>query len=191
MGMIKGIVFDCFGVLTADLWHEFLASLPQGTDIQAIADVHRAYDAGTISKQEGHDQIMQLAGKEFTEMEDLIQQDITKNTSLLRYIKELSNKYKIGLLSNVGTNWVRDQFLSEEEQGLFDAMVLSFEVGHNKPDQIMYTTVCDRLGLQPNEILYIDDMSRYCIAAEEIGMQAIQYRTFEQCKKDIERALDG
>jgi HAD superfamily hydrolase (TIGR01509 family) len=187
--MIKGIVFDCFGVLTADLWHEFLATLPKGTDLQALSDVHRAYDARQVSKQECHDAILDIAGKEFNEMEDMVQKDVSKNTSLLQYIEELSRVYKIGLLSNVGTNWVRKSFLTEKEQSYFDAMVLSYEVGHNKPDQIMYTTIADKLGLSPSEILYIDDMTRYCVAAETYGMQAIQYLNFHQCKKDIERAI--
>ena len=171
------------------MWHEFLASLPQGTDLQALSDTHRAYDAKQISKQECHDTILRIAGKEFAEMEDITNRDIAKNTSLLHFIKDLSTHYKIGLLSNVGTNWVRESFLTEAEQSLFDAMVLSYEVGHNKPDQIMYTTICEKLGLSPSEILYIDDMTRYCVAAEALGMQAIQYLNFEQCKRDIERVL--
>ena len=189
--MIRGIVFDCFGVLTADLWHEFLDSLPSEVDRNRVADIHREYGAGRISKQESHDAILRIAGKEFTEMEDISSSTIAKNTALLRYIQELAKDYKIGLLSNVGNNWVREEFLNEEEQTLFDAMVLSYEVGHNKPEPIMYTTMCERLNLSPSEILYIDDMQTYCEAAENEGMQGIQYRSFGQCKHDIETALKG
>ena len=187
--MIRGIVFDCFGVLTADLWHEFLADLPENVDTQAIIEVHRAYNAGRITKKESHDQILTLAGKEFTEMEDMGHRDVAKNTSLLRYIQELAKTYKIGLLSNAATNWVRDSFLTKEEQALFNTMVLSYEVGFNKPDQKMYATVCDRLELLPSEILYVDDMLPYCEAAASLGMQAIQYLNFEQCKEAIEEAI--
>ena len=53
----------------------------------------------------------------------------------------------------------------------------------------MYTTICERLGLQPMEVLYIDDMAAYCSAAENIGMQAVQYINYEQCQRDIESSI--
>ena len=189
--MIRGIVFDCFGVLTADLWHEFLDSLPSNIDKSAVSDVHREYGAGRISKQQCHDSIKRITGTEFTEMEDITDHKIAKNTALLRYIKDLSNNYSIGLLSNVGNNWLREDFLTSEEQSLFKAMVLSFEVGHNKPEPIMYTTICERLGLQPTEVLYVDDMAAYCSAAESLGMKAVQYINYEQCQRDIESSIKG
>lgn len=187
--MIQAIIFDCFGVLTTEFWHEFLSSLPSSIDIQTARDIHRAYGAGLISKQECGENIKQLCGKEFTELQDVTDGAVSKNMALLGYIKILKQHYRIGLLSNIGNDWVREKFLTTNEQALFDAMVFSFEVGANKPERIMYQTICDKLGVSPEQVIYIDDMSAYTDAAIDFGMQAIVYENFTKLKTDLESLL--
>lgn len=189
--MIKAIVFDCFGVLTTENWHEFLASLSDSIDVKAVRDVHRAYGSGMISKQECGAKIKELTGREFVELEDSNSGSVVKNSALLDFIKELKQQYKIGLLSNIGNNWVREQFLSANEQELFDAMVFSYEIGANKPDTAMYQAVCNKLAVQPDEVIYIDDMSAYTEAAKYLSMQAIVYENFTKLKVDLESLLNS
>ncbi len=186
--MIKAIIFDCFGVLTTDTWNAFLDMLPEEVDIQAAREVHRAYDSGLISKQECNDQITEITGHVFTELEDM-RMTVVKNNSLLTHIRRLKKKYKIGLLSNVGGNWVRDDFLTASEQQLFDAMTFSFEEGMNKPDPRIFTIVADKLAVQPKESIMVDDKQIYCEAARAVGMQAIWYRDFPQFKAELEAIL--
>src|SRR5438132_11992050 len=131
--MIKAIIFDCFGVLTADKWKEFVVTLPD-EQRQPARDLNHAYDAGTINEDDFIDKVKELTGRNPGEVENLTEDEIGKNTQLLDYVRQLKKKYKIGLLSNVATNWVRDYFLTEEEQKLFDAMVFSFEAKVTKPD---------------------------------------------------------
>lgn len=190
--MIKAIVFDCFGVLTTENWHEFLSSLPDSVDVKAVRDVHRAYGAGMITKHECGDTIKELSGREFIELEDSQDSNsglVNKNKALLGYIKELKQQYKIGLLSNIGNNWVRERFLNADEQKLFDAMAFSYEVGANKPAAAMYNAVCEKLGVQPAEVIYIDDMPDYAEAAKSLGMQAVVYENFTKLKTDLQNNL--
>lgn len=145
----------------------FISQLPDGVDVDEVRRVHRAYTAGVIDKQECADQIRELTGESFKESEDLDEGEIAKNTPLLEYVRELRGRgYKIGLLSNIATNWIRDAFLTAEEQALFDDMVMSFEVGMVKPDPRIFRLACERLGVEMPQAVLVDDIDRYCAAAE-------------------------
>lgn len=188
--MVEAIVFDCFGVLTTERWLLFLSELSDGVDIEGVRQIHRAYSAGVIDKQESADRIRELAGTSFKESEDLDQDEIAKNTVLLDYIRELRGRgYKIGLISNIASNWIRDAFLTEEEQELFDEMILSFEVGMTKPDPRIFMLACNRLRVGPHEAVLVDDIDRYCQAARKEGLQAVLYQDFKQLKTDLEKIL--
>lgn len=186
--MIKAIIFDCFGVLTRDKWKEFVSMLPEDQK-QPARDLNHAYDAGLFGESEFIRKIEDLTGKNPGETENLTIADIGKNESLLMYIKDLKANYKIGLISNIASNWIRDYFLTAEEQKLFDDMLLSFEVGMTKPDPRIYVLACERLGVAPNEALFVDDIETYCEAARSIGMQAVRYEDFPQLKTKFQAVL--
>lgn len=187
--MIKAIIFDCFGVLTADTWHEFLDNLDRNVDIEAARDVHRAYDAGQISKQQCAERIKEITGRSFAELEDVLGGQTNKNTRLIKYIAQLKKTYKIGLLSNVGNNWIRDYFLNVEEQKLFDAYVFSFEAGTTKPDPRIFEMICEKLGVELSASVMVDDIDRYTEAAKSIGMHAVCYKDFEQFRTELDGLL--
>lgn len=113
-----------------------------------------------------------------------------KNIELLAYIAELKKRgFKLGILSNITNNWVRDEFLSKEEQGLFDAMVFSYEVGVSKPDPRIFLLAAEQLGVIPEQVLFVDDLARYCDAAEGVGMQAVVYENTTDAISRIDKLL--
>lgn len=188
--MIKAIIFDCFGVLNEARWPREVSRLT--SDIQSkVRDVHSAYQRGFINYQDFKSQVGQVAGLEQAVIDDIFVFGRTyqKNIDLLRLIKQLRSSYKIGILSNVGSGWVRDEFLKPQEVGLFDDMVLSFEVGLAKPDQEIFQLACKRLGVMPKNALFVDDYDEYCRAAKDVGMQAILYKDFIQFKQQLQELL--
>lgn len=186
---LRAIVFDCFGVLTADKWHEFRLGLPKEQQGEA-SDLNGAYARGFITKDEFLTHVSELTGHAREHIAGLLDGERAKNTKLLRYIAQLKQRqYKIGLLSNVATPWITDYFLSPEEQALFDAMVFSFQVGMTKPDQRIFKLVCERLNVEPSAAVMIDDIARYGDAARATGMQAITYKDFAQTKHELEEIL--
>lgn len=188
MYMVKAIIFDCFGVLTADTWHEFRLGLPSDQQEKA-SDLNRQYGAGMISKPEFLNSVSELTGKSKDEISHLIDNEQSKNRALLDYIRTLKPKYKIGLLSNVASSWIQDEFLTAEEQTLFDAYVLSFEEGITKPDPRIYHIAAERLGVLPAECIYIDDIDRNAAAAEDEGMKVLVYKDFSRFKQEISALL--
>lgn len=185
--MIKAIIFDCFGVLTADLWKEFVATLPE-SQVEDARALNRALDSGLISHAEFYKQISELTGRAPREVEKVTNSTMHKNMQLLDYITELKNNYKIGLLSNVSSDWL-ETFLTPQEHALFDSMVLSFEVGVIKPDPRIYQIAAEKLGVEPSEVVFIDDGEGNCEGAESVGMKSILYHDFRQLKADLEQLL--
>lgn len=188
--MIRAVIFDCFGVLTTDSWRAFVDALPEGVDAESARELNRAYGAGVIGRKDFLEGVHELTGYSVKQIEQLLDNETYKNLPLLDYIRDLRSRgQKIGLLSNIATNWIRDSFLTPDEQKLFDAMVLSFEVGLTKPDPRIFHLVCDHLDIKPEEAVFIDDIDRYCQAAKAEGLKPILYTNLKQTKHDLEALL--
>ena len=56
---------------------------------------------------------------------------------------------------------------------LFDTVIDSSKVGLRKPDPQIYLLTCERLGLQPQECLFVDDLRCNIEAATALGMDTI------------------
>lgn len=111
------------------------------------------------------------------------------NDALFAYIEnDLKPACKIGLLSNVGSDILHELF-SDEQVALFDEKVLSYQIGAVKPDPFAYETAATRLGVLPEECVFIDDLERFCVAAEDVGMKAIWHTDTKQTINKIEELL--
>ncbi len=187
--MIKAVIFDCFGVLTTDLLMEFTASLSEEI-MPRIHEIIHKRGAGLISREEFVDSLTEITGQSREYIETVSRPGGIKNVKLLAYIRKLKSKgLKIGLLSNVGSNWVRDEFLTNKEQKLFNDILLSYEVNLVKPDPEIFNLAAERLRVDIAETILIDDIERYCQAAKSEGMQAIVYKNFPQMKRELEKLL--
>lgn len=187
--MISAVVFDCFGVLVNDGWLPFKNKY-FGRDARLFSeatDLNKQFDAGMIAFEDFVQGVADLAEIQPGAAYKEIQQN-QPNKALLEYIAKLKQDYKIGILSNVGENWLPDLFTATE-LALFDATVLSCDIGTVKPDPRMYTTVADKLEASPDECLFIDDQPRYCAGAEAVGMKSIQYVDTDNCIAAIQKLL--
>ena len=59
---------------------------------------------------------------------------------------------------------------------LFDDIVCSAEVGMAKPEPAIYELAAERLGLEPRECVFVDDLDTNVDAARQVGMQAVLFR---------------
>jgi putative hydrolase of the HAD superfamily len=89
----------------------------------------------------------------------------------LRQLKDYG--YKIGLLSNCSIEipilWPETPFAD-----LFDRAVFSSRERLKKPDPRIYYLACERLGVAPEDCLYIADGENYELAAAaEVGMHPV------------------
>jgi putative hydrolase of the HAD superfamily len=58
---------------------------------------------------------------------------------------------------------------------LFDAVVISCEVGLSKPDPQIYRHCLDRLGLEPPQVLFVDDRADNIEGAARIGLRTLHF----------------
>lgn len=190
--MIQAVIFDCFGVLAHDGWLPF-RSAHFADDPQKFAeatDLNKRSNAGMIGYGDFLQQIGELAGISAAEARREIE-DNPADTNLFSYIREtLKPRYKIGLLSNA-SDYHLDDIFTVEQVGLFDEITLSYEVGAVKPDAIMYETIATKLGMLPEECLFIDDQPRFVEAAKQTGMQALVFEDTQSTIRKIKELLDA
>jgi putative hydrolase of the HAD superfamily len=77
---------------------------------------------------------------------------------------------RTGLLSN---SWGMADYPRHLFPGMFDAVVISGEVGMRKPEERIFRHAAGLLGLDPAECVFVDDIEVNVTAAEAIGMTAI------------------
>jgi len=85
---------------------------------------------------------------------------------------------KTGLLSNSWGN--RDSYEFDHFDTLFDAVVISGEVGLRKPDPAIYALVARDLGVDPSECVFVDDIGanvRGAVAAGMVGVHHVETET--------------
>ena len=100
----------------------------------------------------------------------------TKIEPIVELVKELKGEYKLAMLTNSPSRYALDQrFKPGELDELFDLVMISGEVGWDKPAPEIYTTTVERLGFTPDECLFIDDVPAFTEAAAALGMKTYTY----------------
>jgi putative hydrolase of the HAD superfamily len=74
------------------------------------------------------------------------------------------------LLSN---SWGCDEYPRADFPALFDAVVISAEVGMRKPEEAIFRHAAHALGLHPQECVFIDDIQANIDAAVACGMTGV------------------
>ena len=99
-----------------------------------------------------------------------------RNPEVINYVKSLRPRYKTAMLSNVPSRASLERhFPVEELEEMFDVVVASGDVGYEKPMPAIYELTAEKLGVKPEECLFVDDIGRFCIAAESVGMQTVTF----------------
>ena len=58
-----------------------------------------------------------------------------------------------------------------------------------KTDSQVYTMLADKIGVKPNEIIFIDDRVEHVAAAKEAGLVAIHFESESQSIREIKKRL--
>lgn len=95
----------------------------------------------------------------------------TKVPEMYDLIRTLRGKgLSTALLSN---SWGTDGYPREDFAALFDAVVISAEVGMRKPEPRIFRHACGLLGRDPAECVFIDDVQANVDAAIACGMTGV------------------
>lgn len=189
--MIRGIIFDCFGVLYVDSTRHFYEQYVTNYEQlrPELLGLNKAFDYGLLSEADMNDAVVKLTGLHLPFVSEHIRGHQERNDLLIDFAQSLRPGHKLGMLSNIGPKAI-DRFFSPEERGqLFDGVVLSAEEGMTKPHPLVFTLAAERLGLTPGECVMIDDLEENCAGADAAGMEAILYESNAQVIRDINKLI--
>ncbi len=89
------------------------------------------------------------------------------------------------------SNWSAEMFPVARERfdflEWFEGIVISGEVGVNKPDRRIFEHLAEQFGIEPAEALFIDDSSANIDAARALGFRAIQFSDAAALRRDLRR----
>ena len=188
--MYKAIIFDCFDVLVTNGLPIFVKRYMGGSyeSHTAIISLEESLNSGRIDYDTFLLKVSEMGNVSLEETRSILDNN-QPDIELFDYIeKKLMLHYKLGMLSNAGDDWL-DEMMGPERKSLFEVIVLSYQVGYTKPQREIYEITAQRLNVQPQECIMIDDKNRYCEGAIEAGMKAIEYKTVNQMINELEYIL--
>ena len=192
-----GLLLDFGGVLTTSIWEafdEFCRSegLEEGTvrrlfrdDPEALADLRRL-EKGEVTEDEFAASFGPRLG--IADTENLIERmfaGLGPDEAMIDAVRELRGEgVRTGLISNSwGTGIYDPSMLSD----LFDAVVISGDVGLHKPQPEIYELGAERLGVPASECVFVDDLRENVAGAEAVGMSAVLHRDSEATIAELRR----
>ncbi|KAJ2694125.1 hypothetical protein H4R19_005942 [Coemansia spiralis] len=99
----------------------------------------------------------------------------TPNDCVVELIHWLRRRgYRVAALTNNFKDGAQAGNMEELFAGLFDEIVESAVVGLRKPDPRFYLLACSRLGIQPSEAAFLDDIRSNLRAASRLGMATVR-----------------
>lgn len=187
--MIKAIIFDCYGVLTTDAWLAFKKRhFRHDAELaKKASELNHQAGSGAITYDQFVDELSKMSGVPTEEVKQEINQNVADD-ELFEYIASLKPKYKIGMLSNAAANRL-ERLFEPAQVGLFDEIILSYEVGIIKPAELAYNLIAKKLGVDSRECVFVDDQEKHCVGAHQAGMKPILYKDFPSFKKELEKIL--
>jgi putative hydrolase of the HAD superfamily len=72
---------------------------------------------------------------------------------------------------------------------LFDEVIESSRLGIRKPEPAFFEACCTRLGIEPQEAVFIDDLGVNLKPARQMGMTTIKFVTESQAIEELETTL--
>jgi epoxide hydrolase-like predicted phosphatase len=199
---VRAVVFDIGGVLEVptnnDLdgrWEQRLG-LARGGFFQRLRQSGLGRDAnlGRVSEPEFAQALGQLYGLDQPTTEELLV-DLWDwyvgelNTELADYFRRLRPRFRTALLSNAAAGGRREEERRYGFAAMADVLVYSYQVGIEKPDRRIYEITCERLGVYPGEVAFLDDLEANVVAATQLGMRAVLFQGTAQAIADLEACL--
>jgi epoxide hydrolase-like predicted phosphatase len=202
---IKAVIFDIGGVLLLQntklnpsndqKWKDHIGI--QKGDVFTYINRSGLSDAATrgkISSQEVWRRVSEHFKIDLEQMRELEADSQTSeilNTELVEFLKSLRPHYKVALLSNA---WSGTREALNRKYGLdklVDIMLYSAEEGTLKPEAKFYLLALHRLGVQPNETIFLDNVMVNVDGASLFGIHSILYKDNAQAIAEINKLFQS
>lgn len=207
---IQMVISDFGGVLTSPLTDAFAAvqdgaGIPLRTFGEGLAKAAEAtgknplfeLECGRITELEFQtqltDAIAPLIGRrpDIGSFGEKLFAALDPNPEMIGLIREIRGRgFRAAMLTNNVREWEQTWRSMLPVDELFETVVDSAFVGLRKPDPRIYELTLGRVGLKPENCIFIDDMKINCEAAAELGIHAVHFRETAQARREVHGLLD-
>jgi len=195
---VRGLIVDFGGVLTTNVFDSFRAFGEQeGLDPQTVKRAFREdpealgllreLERGDIAVEEFEPRFGERIG--VTDTSGLVGRlfgGVEPDERMLEAVRRAGQAgINCGLISNSwGAGLDYDMSLLDQ---LFEGVVISGDVGMHKPEPAIYILGAERIGVRPEDCVFVDDLRENCAGAEDVGMTAILHRGADKTVPELER----
>jgi putative hydrolase of the HAD superfamily len=200
-GALTGLLVDYGGVLTTNVWDSFRAFCEaEGIDREEVKRAFRdrpeamallrRLEAGELTEEEFSPLFGPIIGVREDRHEGLVDRlfaGMRPEEGMIEALRRArAAGLKTGLISN---SWGRGRYDRDSFSQLFDGVVISGEVGLYKPQPEIFRLGAERVGLPPQECVFVDDLRENCAGAEQVGMTAVLHRGADASLERLEELL--
>jgi len=200
-GRLTGLLVDYGGVLTTNVWDSFRAFCEaEGIDREEVKRAFRdrpeamallrRLEAGELTEEEFSPLFGPIIGVREDRHEGLVDRlfaGMQPEEGMIEALRRArAAGLKTGLISN---SWGRGRYDRDSFSELFDGVVISGEVGLYKPQPEIFRLGAERVGLQPTDCVFVDDLRENCEGAEAVGMTAVLHRGADASLERLEELL--
>lgn len=199
--MIKVIAFDFGGVIKLSDFNlvEKVCGCLGITKLEWNQE-YKKYNHLLNVESQSFEEVYGLVASKFTDKKEvmdlilgLIKESRDKywiNEELVNFIQTLKSKYKIALLSNY-PNILRQKLIDLNLICLFDEVIISSEVGCQKPQPEIFAVLFNKFNVKPGEVIFVDDTPRSLEGAREIGYAPILFKDNNSMRQELTKILES
>ncbi|MFW5828103.1 MAG: HAD family hydrolase [Alkalispirochaeta sp.] len=204
MPKITTIAFDFGGVLVRRISDEFICHMAYaaGADperfVPALWQFRNEYDSGALDARTYWRTVMSEAGSDASRQPGTHDETIdllmhldalgwaSIHPGMLRWISALRHAgFRRMIISNMAAETYDLIIRNSALLHYFERVVLSGWIGINKPDRRIFEAAAAEMEVDPEEMLFIDDLAHNVEGARAAGLQAIQFHRPEQFAEEI------
>lgn len=155
------------------------------------AGLEPLFDAGKIGPEDFHRAVCKAIEVDlsYADFVEFWQDIFWANEPMLPVLQKLKAAYRLVLLSNTNPihfAWCETNY--PEALSLFDEKVLSFRVGHRKPEPEIYRAALGSARAPADRCIFVDDKQEFVEAARRQGIHGIVFTSVPALEKEL-RAL--
>ncbi len=180
------IIFDFFGVVGSEVAPFVLPKhMPQDRAVEVKRTLVLDADLGRITQDEMFEKLSAISGVSARALEADFWSYVQIDPAMVAMIESLKPKYRIGLLTNATTPFIRQIIERHDLEHLFDAVLVSSEEHMAKPDPAFYLRLLGRMGAAPAQAVIIDDNPENVAGAVAAGMQGVLFTSATKLAADL------
>jgi epoxide hydrolase-like predicted phosphatase len=194
----RGLLVDYGGVLTTNLFDSFRSFCElEGLEPETVGRRFRedracralliGLETGELTEHEFEPQFAAVLGVSAPDLIDRLFAGSAPDQQMLdAVLAARSAGVRTGLVSN---SWGTRRYDRTQLGDLFDGVVISGDVGMRKPAPEIYRLGAERIGLEPQQCVFVDDLPFNLAPAQELGMATVHHVTAEQTVAELEQLL--